>query len=281
MNQSPEAEGFSGPSRMHVQKFPSYMLKLMRAMEHLGELYAATQIFSESSAYALRIKPDPDTGEQVLEIKLASQPPVNIGTLASDCVHNLRQSLDHLAYRLAIKISGSDPPPNEQTAGFPIHNSNNGFRSNLAAKIGDSEKIPRPILKALTDLQPYNSWEGKQLAVLRDLDDRAKHRELPVCVGVVFPGDVGVEGEDVVLKSIRTGPLEVGEAEIARFEVTKPEVEMEIRGRLKIDVVFGNDSPAGGESVVKYLQATRALLIEKVMKVLMPEHFQVFEPLTD
>jgi hypothetical protein len=27
----------------------------------------------------------------------------------SDCIHNLRQSLDHLAYRLAVFVGG-DPP---------------------------------------------------------------------------------------------------------------------------------------------------------------------------
>jgi len=256
------------------------MIKLMRAMEHMGALYAATQIFSESSAYAVGIEPDPDTGEKVVKVSLASEPPVTIGTLVSDCVHNLRQSLDHLAYRLAIEISGSDPPPNEKTAGFPIHNSNNGFRSNLATKIGDPEKIPRPIIKALTKLQPYNSREGKHLAVLRDLDDRAKHRELPVCVGLLLPIEAGVVGDDVVLKSVRTGPLEVGETEVARFETAKPEVEVEIWGRVKLGIVFGDDSPAAGQSVGEYLQATRTLLIEKVMKVLMPEHLRQHNGLT-
>ncbi len=262
---------------MHVFGLPSHMIKLMRAMEHLGELYAASQIFRESSAYSVWVERDADTGEHVVEIHLASDPPVTFGTLVSDCVHNLRQSLDHLAYRLAINVSGSDPPPNEETAGFPIHNSNNGFRSNLAAKIGDPEQIPRPVLKTLTDLQPYNSWEGKQLAILRDLDDRAKHRELPVCVGVLTPSSVDVAGGDVVLKSITTGPLKVGKAEVARFEATKSEVEMEIAGWFKVDIVFGSDSPAEGQSVVQYLQTTRGLLIERVVKALMPEHFGVPE----
>lgn len=229
------------------------------------------------SAAAFRVRPDPDTGEKVVEMHLASEPPVTIGTLVSDCVHNLRQSLDHLAYRLAIEISGSDPPPNEYTASFPIHNSNNAFRSNLKAKIADPEKIPPPIRKALTKLQPYSSWEGKQLAILRDLDDRAKHRELPVCVGVMHPAEVRVAGEDVILKSVSSGPIpvEVGEAEIARFETAKPEVEVEIAGWFSIDILFGKDSPAAGQSVAKYLYETRELLIAKVMKVLMPQHFSV------
>jgi hypothetical protein len=235
--------------RMHLPNIPSYLMKLMRALEHSGELHAATQIFRETSAAAFRVRPDPGTGEKVVEIKLASEPPVTIGTLVSDCVHNLRQSLDHLAYRLAIEISGSDPPPNEHTAAFPIHNSNNAFRSSLKAKIADPEKIPAPIRKALTDLQPYNSWEGKQLAILRDLDDRAKHRELPVCVGVMHPAEVKVAGEDVILKSVSSGPVpvEAGEAEIARFETAKPEVEVEIAGWFNIDILFGKDSSAAGQ----------------------------------
>jgi len=279
MEKRPEVAGFSGPSRLHVPSFPSYVMKVLRAIEHLGELYAAAQIFSEVSAYSLHGKTDPDTGEKVLKIRLASQPPITFGTLAADCVHSLRQSLDHLAYKLAVSISGSDPPPNEATAGFPIHNSSAGFKGNLAAKIGDPDKIPRPILKTLNELQPYNSWEGKQLAILRDLDNRAKHRELPICVGVVRPTETAVEGDSVVLKSLRTGPVEEGETEIARFEVSKPNVQVEVRGWLSIEIVFGSDSPAEGQSVVKYLQTVRAMLLRKVMPSLMPEDFRVNDPI--
>ncbi|HET9677100.1 MAG TPA: hypothetical protein VFP21_06315 [Solirubrobacterales bacterium] len=244
-------------------------LKLKRCLEHLGVLQAATQIYAESNAFAIALERDAETGDHIVKIKVRDQPSPDIGLILADCIHNLRQALDHAAYSMAVLISGSNPPPNELTAGFPIHNSRGAFKGKIGGKVGSIDQIPRALLNALNDLQPYSGRVGKELAVLRDLDDRAKHRKLPVCIGTVQVKGAGVEGG--IVTSLASGPLEVGEAEIARLDAaTETDVYVSVRGSFKIVAMFAEDSPAAGQEICAYVDAMRHLIRGEVFAKLTP-----------
>jgi hypothetical protein len=254
-------EGAPDPRSKNYYLAAGPELKLTRVSEHLGSLYGAAQIFADSNAFAIAVDIDPETGDHIAKIRIRDQPPASLGLIVSDCIHNMRQALDHAAYSMAVLLSGTNPPPNEGTASFPIHNSAGAFRGSIAAKIGDPTKMPPDLLRALKGLQPYSGEVGKRLAILRDLDDRAKHREVPLCHGVVQVQGGDVEG-GAEIKSLAIGPLSEGETEIARFRPTGREAEVGISGQFRISVVFAPNSAAAGQEVAQYVDATRRMIKE-------------------
>ncbi len=54
---------------------------------------------------------------------------VKWGLIFGDFIHNLRSSLDHLAYQLAVTASGMPTPPNERVVNFPIYSKRSKFRA--------------------------------------------------------------------------------------------------------------------------------------------------------
>ncbi len=256
------AEWFVTIRRPNYVGYPSHRLKLVRALEHLGELHSSVQAFGESSPYTITLDDDLDTGEKVAKIKLPVQPPVGISVLAADAIHNLRQALDHLAYQVAILVSGSDPPPNEETAAWPIHNTEKAFRDQLGRKIGTPTKIPKTLLTILESLQPYQGGDGDMLRILRDMDDGAKHRYYPAVAGIVRTASRIEAGS--VAPLVQLEPLEVGETEVARFKPVGTQVKME--GTFEVNVIFGPGSPAAGLMVTQYIQATREMLTKRLVE---------------
>jgi hypothetical protein len=256
-----------GVTRPNFVGYPSYALKMARALEHLGSLYASAQLFAESSAFTFGFDKDSDTGEHVAKVTLRSEPPVGIGILAADCIHNLRQALDHLAYQLAILVSGTDPPPNEDTAMFPIYTAMRDGQQvvldddRLRTKIGDPAKVPPGMRTILEDLQPYYGGDTLRLAALQDLENVTKHRHLPVCVGALLPGLAKVDG--IAVTSVSEGRLEIGETEVARFTMTKDKVYVE--GQVQIEVMLDPSLPGSGIQLTRYLHETRDYVLKRVV----------------
>lgn len=78
------------------------LAKLDRADEHLEALSAETLAFLRSRPIELRGEMDKDIGRYSVRIRLKERPPVRLGLIVGDAVHNLRAALDHLATNLAI-----------------------------------------------------------------------------------------------------------------------------------------------------------------------------------
>lgn len=98
---------------------PSYYVKLDRALDKLGELEARIQRWIETDACLCVTHSDVKTHNTVTTIRVFQQPddPL-IPLVVGECAHTLRQALDHFAYRLACKVHGADPPPNETNTEF-------------------------------------------------------------------------------------------------------------------------------------------------------------------
>ena len=262
----------AGAGQVNLVGYPSYAVKLARALEHLGALYSAAQLFAESNPFTFGFHKDAKTGEHVAKVALRGQPPTTIGVLAADCIHNLRQALDHLTYQLAIVISGSDPPPNEDTAMFPVYTEIRKGQQvvldddRLRRKLGDPNKVPGDMRAILEKLQPHYGGDTLRLAALQDLENIAKHRELPVCVGAILPGFAALDG--VTFRSVNQGKLAIGETEIARFMVTKPKVKME--GQIRIEVMLDPSLPGSGQPLTQWLHETRDYVLKRVVGPLQP-----------
>ena len=107
-------------------------------------------------------------------------PVIEWSLVVGDAVHNMRCTLDHLAYALAVKNSGGTKRPSRRTA-FPIFEERNAknFR-NLTAEIEPEAR------NEIERLQPYG--RKNSLWVLAELSNSDKHHKLSIVpLGVSFP----------------------------------------------------------------------------------------------
>src|ERR1700686_281492 len=83
-------------------------LKIERAKKHIRDLGVRIRMFCESDAYTIGVKPHPIAEIQQTTLYFASVDPIpdDISLIIGDAVHNLRSSLDHLAWQLVLANGG-------------------------------------------------------------------------------------------------------------------------------------------------------------------------------
>lgn len=231
-------------------------LKLNRASEHLNSLNAMIQAFIDRKPYGLGVRIDMKANELVLSISIGENPPVELGLVIGDVVHNLASCLDHLVCALAIK-NGADC---ERTA-FPIYTDQALHAKQGMNRIKGLSAVAR---SRIDSLQPFhtrpNAPKQSRLAILYDLDRIDKHRVLLVGATTMMPG-AGINfsfphhpGAQIIPVGSYRGP-HVDGATIARFRcigVSPNEVNMD--GDLTFNVGFGQGSGAAtGDPVPQVL----------------------------
>jgi len=150
-------------------------LKVARTAEHLDALGAEASAYLDSSPYEVVGKSQADD-DTLLVCKVHRHPPLRLGVLLGDFLHNLRSSLDHLAWQLVLADGGT---PGRKTA-FPI----------LLKKGSKPLKIAGGVSAKAADLveclQPYNNMSGSPrehpLFILSRLNIIDKHREFNIVV---------------------------------------------------------------------------------------------------
>jgi hypothetical protein len=248
------------------------MLTLDRTLEHLGHLYATVQAFIERDPCGVSFECDVQTREHVFRLRVFEQPPSRASILAAECIHGLRQSLDHIAYRLAVFVGG-DPPPNEDMSSFPIFAKPRQGQTavldddRLATKIGRPSAVPSDLRAILEDLQPYHGGDRERLLILDQLDNIAKHRFLPI--GVTSAATPNFQIGELHVSSItgpRMGRLEHG-TEVLRFRPL-PDTNVNMGFEVAQDISFESDSPARGEIITKFVDETRKYILYSVIRPL-------------
>lgn len=146
-------------------------LKLARAEEHLRSLTDETSRYLDSDFFQL-VRDDRAPGS-AFHLWVKEQPPARLSILVGDCLHNLRSSIDHLAWQLVL---ANEEMPDEKTK-FPIHLKRP--RDNFAplAVRGMSQAA----ITAIEKLQPFQAGErANQTALwfLHQLSNVDKHRTL-------------------------------------------------------------------------------------------------------
>lgn len=143
-------------------------LKIERARQHLKTLGHETRVFTESQPYRTVIEPDPETGDQVVRVRLTRPErriPLRLGLIAGDAIHNLRSALDHLAWQLAVIGDGPD-----RFTQFPLFDDAHEYRRLEHRLLHGIVKGHRTRIEAL---QPYHV---KQLVNAGTLLDRGDPR---------------------------------------------------------------------------------------------------------
>jgi hypothetical protein len=227
--------------------------KLDRAKTHFQALNKSIGAFKRSKTHDFIVtKFDPNTGEQVVNLKILKEPKnPEWGLVLGDMVHNLRSALDHLVWQLVI-LNGKKPRRQNQ---FPIIGAKNEYWEVPADR---SESVRDRMLigvaedhRAFIDaVQPFNargdpsSVSKTSLSILSWVSNADKHRVIHA--GFVLTGEPSVDLFDIttphpggaaVNMQMNWGELKDG-AEIMRFRPDPPGAQVNVNAEIPTYIAF-------------------------------------------
>lgn len=154
----------------------SVKLKVSRAEEHLEALRMECSAYLDSKPFEPIRQSQPESDNPWMIWKVNHPPPLRLSVLLGDFLHNLRSSLDHIAWQLVLDNGGT---PVKKTS-FPIVLKRKGAPPKIAG--GISAKAATMV----ESFQPYNNVAGapaeNPLYVLSTLNNIDKHREFNIAV---------------------------------------------------------------------------------------------------
>jgi hypothetical protein len=256
----------------------SHRLKLKRALEHLYALDGAVKAWVETDPCAISYESEVATRQQTLTQRVVRQPsdPLLL-LLIGDAAHNMRQGLDHLAYQLAIKVTGKDPPRNATASMWPIRTKTR-LQSTVANDIGPKSNMPTGMYAAIEGFQADAGSDGELLHVLHALDNGDKHRFPPLIAGMAqsvqlgggfsATGNVNI-GDAIYAQHVEAGTIEVGPFDdgkvIARADEIIVKGDMDVHVRPAASIAFAKTyNAAPGELVLPLLKAVYDLVSDRL-----------------
>jgi hypothetical protein len=148
--------------------------KIERAEHHVNELSALARAFADGNQDCLVAEDDPQTGDKLYRIRFRAAIPGAISLVIGDAAHNLRSSLDHLAWQL---VEANGKAPGDRTA-FPLTTSRQAFHRAIA-KTGIKNGVSASVLNLIEAVQPNQSgYDG--LGMIGQINNFDKHRLLVV-----------------------------------------------------------------------------------------------------
>jgi len=239
--------------------------KIERAQEALNALATEFRGFiAPDKPYRLAEQFDPHPGNDgrgyyryiVAEVRPV---PPRWGVLIGEIAHDLRSSLDYLAWGAARR-------PWRRTQ-FPIFTARKSWDDKVGPMI---KSIPDPFVTVIEEAQPYRNLDtGRDprlhhLAILSQLSNRDKHRLLHttlLTLDQAAPRFTGVRDvASIYSLAMRFGAFDKG-AELVRIEIGTDglDPEMAMDGEFTLDVAFRDTSARGkatihGESVGRVLE---------------------------
>jgi hypothetical protein len=167
------SSGTRGDSRddAPIAGLDSVLAKLDRAEHHLHNLKDELRAYIQTDPVRLVSELNAQGTKQVFRIDLRQELPKGLSLIAGDFVHNLRSSLDHLAWAFA---GGMGRAPG--TTAWPIITTREELRRWMTVTKGMTDK-QRAFVKRF---QPYyrDDWITRELALIKRLDDGDKHQQI-------------------------------------------------------------------------------------------------------
>jgi len=217
--------------------------RLRRAREHCNALHEMAQAFTETDPYSFTIEREDDW--DIVSVHIHHQPPIELGVLFGDFLHNLRAALDNLAWQLVL-LNGNRPT--RQTA-FPVAQDQRAFDSHASRQLAGMTAQHQ---KRIAELQPFAEQVGNgghALDLIHEMARIDRHRIVhPVLMGPAktdvpfilrrepINTDVFIEGRVTAANNAL-----LDGAEVARFRTSTPgdQPPVEIKADLLVEIAFG------------------------------------------
>jgi hypothetical protein len=191
--------------------------KLERAVEHFEALKKEIDTYNQTWNRRFVSEVDSATGEHVARFKLNNPIPRSWSLIIGDAFHNVRSSLDAIAYELSVKHSGALSDQEARPIEFLIADTPEKFTKGKARKLGRMSPVAQSSIEMMQPYQPCGWGGGNPLAYIRDMDNIDKHRHLLLAFVNAGSGTISVgTRENPSYVPIRPGILRDGE-EVARY----------------------------------------------------------------
>lgn len=234
-----------------TKPFHGAKLKIVRANEHINDLYVQAREFADTDPYSILVENNPETGDSMLKISMDQAAPDKMLLTIGDAIHNLRSALDFAMSDIEFDTLGIRDPHTH----FPIRPTRdelvNAIDGGLKKK---GQWAPKTVLDFIVDsIQPYERGIGEPIWSLNALDIEDKHRLL-------------IAKKDIT--HVRTIHCKDGRGE--HFMVTewamihprvsvypcigRKNVEITDKGKASFGVVFGDGMPFYGKAILPTLR---------------------------
>lgn len=146
--------------------------RVNRAGEIRMEILRRFDAYMQAGPMQFELVPSVVDGQWTLILETLVPMPSRLSTLFGEWLYLLRAALDGIAYYLAVRDSGLDPPPNEQLIYFPIKDSSEEYdkpshRRRLTALSDDTFALLRKV-------QPFHMSFGGRAHPLWWIDELAR-----------------------------------------------------------------------------------------------------------
>lgn len=229
-------------------------LKLERAEHVIEKLNESVIAYLAENAYEVVGEFEPERSEYVIRGRVTKSSAA-LAVIAGDVVHNLRSSLDHLAWQLALITTAT---PFDLTQ-FPIARTEGEFGSKRGQNmIRDISPKHRALIETF---QPYNRSEENfvpyALGDLRVLSNTDKHRLLnttvarhakslkPKGLGLLIIRDADRYTNVRWFPGGRDGPVDGAEVVRMVLEGIGPDPKVKVEGELPVTVSFHDPALTG------------------------------------
>lgn len=217
----------------------SSRLKLARAREHFKLLDAERRVFLATQPCFYVPYYDLDSGRHEIRARMIADPPIRLGLLAGDVIHNYRTALDHLVYQVAARGPRGEAGRGDRTQ-FPIFERKRDFDSHVAIYL---KGVPKDAVPVFELCQPYQGGE-RLISLIARLDDRDKHRVLTPVVSAPHAGRLHLIGENALRVETPPELTHIEDGTVVCVFWTPPHVDVTARFELETTLLFGDPGEA-------------------------------------
>jgi hypothetical protein len=155
--------------------------KLDRANGHRHAIEDGIERWRENHPHEFIHDQESQPGWTILTVKIRTRPPVELGAIVGDYVHNLRSALDHLVWQLVIANGGT---PGRHTE-FPIALTEPSFAkraiTGTRTRPGMLTGVAPHVIEVIRRYQPCERGDdaaNHPFAILQDLWNADKHQTI-------------------------------------------------------------------------------------------------------
>jgi hypothetical protein len=176
-----------------MYSFDSPRAKVVRAIERLVELQAATNAYLALPPFTAEYRFDPEsTDEHVVAVGTLTPPPNALVLLTGEIVQALRTSLDYSVATVIERATGA-PPHSDSHFEFPIFKDRQSYEKAKSKKLEGMAPLD---VRLVDSLQPFTaeSPQSHPLWLLHRLNIEDKHRRLHVVTGALWTNSIRYVG---------------------------------------------------------------------------------------